>query len=653
MPFEVLTTPGTGSWAVPAGVTSITVECWGGGGAGGFGQAGGGGAWSSATLSVTPAQRIAYSVASPKPYASNGAKTVGSDTWFWSATTVMAKGSDGHLGGQASASVGTSKFSGGTTRHIDPNTLEPIPGPSENIGGSGASASKFGNGGDGFLNPLNGPGTTGGACPGGGGPGQSNVEGGGGAQQYSGTGGAPGGGSQGATSTRGQIRITWSEGASGDTTPPTITSASAVSVPEGANYTHTIIANEPVDHIEVIGGADMAHFMEGAGGDLLFFAQDYEAPADAGANNTYVVVVRVRDTAGNYTDQTITFTVTDVDDLAPVITSPTSASVAENTVDPSGSLTSDKPVVWSKAGGADAALFSLSGSTWTLNDTPDFEAKATYSVIWRATDSGGRTTDQAFTLTITDVNEGGGSTPWTPADLGQKMLWIDCSDASTITFGGFPNVSRYTDKSGAGRDFTVEQPPSHVANAINGLSASYWLNDRMAFTPIASGTTLTAFFAFKGEAPQTLMTLMGNLDNLLLPIGASNSATNTEVFRGITTPAIRRDGAAATWGNRGAAHSALTSTATQVMVWRGFTLQGVLNRFGAGPFSYYFRGHVGEVIFVQGDPSTADLERVEGYLAHKWGTASALPSNHPYKAAPPTTGSPAPTGRAPRTFNWL
>ena len=32
---EIFDTPGTTTWTVPAGVTSITVEAWGGGGAGG------------------------------------------------------------------------------------------------------------------------------------------------------------------------------------------------------------------------------------------------------------------------------------------------------------------------------------------------------------------------------------------------------------------------------------------------------------------------------------------------------------------------------------------------------------------------------------------------------------------------------------------
>lgn len=344
------------------------------------------------------------------------------------------------------------------------------------------------------------------------------------------------------------------------------------------------------------------------------------------------------------------------DTTPPTITSPATVSVAENTANPSGSLTANEAVTWTIAGGADAALFSISGSTWTLNATPDFETKSSYVVVWRAVDAAGNGTNQTFTLTITDVDETPppvGGSPWTPSDLGEKVLWIDCSDTASLTFGGYPNVSRYADKSGAGRDLTVEQPPSYVASALNGLAASYWYQDRMAFTAIPAGTTLSAFFALQGETPQTLMTLMGNTSNFLAPIAASNSATNTEVFRGMTAPAIRKNGSAVTWANRGAAHTALTDPATQVLVWRNFTTQASLDRFGAGPFSYYFRGLIGEVIFVQGDPSQTDLERVEGYLAWKWGTVDALPASHPFKNAAPTVGAATPVRRTPRFFHWL
>lgn len=556
---EVITTTGAGSWTVPAGVTSVTVEAWGGGGAGPFGAAGGGGAYSAGVVTVTPGQVLNYFVAPAQTYPGSGAKTVGHDSWFGSTTTVLAKGADGHLGGQASAGQGSLKFSGGSTRFIDPNTGQPAGLSDSAYGGSGASASKNGDGGDGLYNPATAAGSAG-ASPGAGAAGQSNVEGGGGATGTT-QGGAPGGGSRTATSTRGQIRITWTAGPvdpePGDTTPPTITS-------------------------------------------------------------------------------------------------PATASVAENTTNPTGSLTANETVTWAIAGGADAALFSVSGSTWTLNASPDFETKASYAVTFRATDAAGNASTLAFTLAITDVQEGGGGAPWTPADLNGKLLWLDLDDPATIAFSNYPNISTLFDKSGAGRNATSANPPTHSPNAVNGRPAAYFNQDRMSFAGIPAGTTMSAFFALKGEGPQTLATLMGDDSAALMPIGASNSATNTEVWRGTSAPTIRKNGTVVAWANRGQAHAALTDTQTQVLALSGMTLTANLIWLGAGPFSYFFRGLLGEVIIATGALSADETSRLEGYLAWKWGTVAALPAAHPYKAAAPTTGgTPAPTRRPVRSFYWL
>jgi hypothetical protein len=115
---------GPGVFVVPAGVTEITVECWGAGGAGatrttnGFGGGGGGGAYSRSVLSVTSGQTFSYSVG--KGGESNTTSVNGGNTVFGSAL-VEAKGgagvnnnvATGGLGGQASGGSGDVRFSGG------------------------------------------------------------------------------------------------------------------------------------------------------------------------------------------------------------------------------------------------------------------------------------------------------------------------------------------------------------------------------------------------------------------------------------------------------------------------------------------------------------------------------------------------------------
>jgi hypothetical protein len=62
--------------------------------------------------------------------------------------------------------------------------------------------------------------------------------------------------------------------------------------------------------------------------------------------------------------------------------------------------------------------------------------------------------------------------------------------------------------------------------------------------------------------------------------------------------------------------------------------------FGGEVESSAFRPHwaLGEMIILDGVPSTDDRQRLEGYLAHKWALTGSLPADHPYKSAAPTNG---------------
>lgn len=50
--------------------------------------------------------------------------------------------------------------------------------------------------------------------------------------------------------------------------------------------------------------------------------------------------------------------------------------------------------------------------------------------------------------------------------------------------------------------------------------------------------------------------------------------------------------------------------------------------------------HIREVITLDYAAATADRQRIEGYLCHKWRIADRLPVGHPYKSSPPTIDGP-------------
>ena len=203
---------GLTTWTAPTGVTSISVEAWGGGAGGGGGKGGllggpaggggGGGAYSIATVAVTPG--LVYNIGvGGGGGSSNNNGTAGNTSYFSTPGTtgtqlVVALGGSfgvaggaGGVGGVGASGTGTSKYSGGN---------------GATSGGGGSSGGTAANGG-------NGSGSSGGTVAGGGSGGNSNTAGsspGGGGGGGNGGGLLSAGGSAGANGGVGQVKITYS-----------------------------------------------------------------------------------------------------------------------------------------------------------------------------------------------------------------------------------------------------------------------------------------------------------------------------------------------------------------------------------------------------------------------------------------------------------
>jgi hypothetical protein len=220
-----------------------------------------------------------------------------------------------------------------------------------------------------------------------------------------------------------------------DNTPPEITgpsggagaASSSDSVQENSTAVHTFTANEAVTW-SLNGGVDAAHFSIDANtGELVFLsAPDYEVPTDDGADNTYTVVVRATDAAGNASNQTVTISVTGVSDgpggvagpASPVFTSGTAVNFAENgtgTAYTAVATDADGDSLVYSLSGTDAALFHINALTGavTFKVAPNYEAPAdlgadnVYDITVRASD-GTHTTSQSVTISVTPVSDGPG-----------------------------------------------------------------------------------------------------------------------------------------------------------------------------------------------------------------------------------------------------
>ncbi|MEI6140245.1 MAG: glycine-rich domain-containing protein [Mariniphaga sp.] len=266
---QVFTSSGT--FTVPAGVTLIKVQCWGGGGGGGHGgssgngmNGGGGGAYSAKEFSVTPGALYTVTVGAAGAGGTSNSSpgTIGGNTIFGSNVVVAAGGGVSNsenisaLGGQSSSCIGDLKYSGGNGGK----------GNTSNHGGGGGGGSSGSSAGAG-VNGTTPTGSTGGAggngLNGDGGTGGDNS---GGATASAGTAPGGGGGGQGdsngnsANGAKGQVVVSWTICPSGSPVPSASISANYCLVPGyirlyanggGAGDTYVWNTNETTSTIDV------------------------------------------------------------------------------------------------------------------------------------------------------------------------------------------------------------------------------------------------------------------------------------------------------------------------------------------------------------------------------------------------------------------
>lgn len=302
---------------------------------------------------------------------------------------------------------------------------------------SGANALSFINGGtgagqSGVDTTLSCTGAWGGFGGGGGGA----CNGGGGGGGYSGGAAGGGGGGSEVTGTSASIvALTGSEFARvvitastpivSDAVAPTITgpgsatgATSSISIVESSTAVTTFAANETVTWSK--SGTDGSFFSIGSStGALTITARDFETKADANGDNVYVVVITATDGAANATSQTLSVTITNLNE-APVISTNSSAAThsitqAENlsTVATFAGSDIDTPTTLTfSVSGTDAADFQIGSASGVLSfaQNPDFElpldsdANNTYVVAVVLSD-GALSDTQTLTITITNVNE--------------------------------------------------------------------------------------------------------------------------------------------------------------------------------------------------------------------------------------------------------
>lgn len=130
--------------------------------------------------------------------------------------------------------------------------------------------------------------------------------------------------------------------------------------------------------------------------------------------DTYNIRLRSTDSGGLSVERTLTISISETNS-APTALALSGMAVDENaqagtavgtftTTDPNTTDTHTYTLV-SGLGAADNASFTIVGDQLRTVDVFDFETRSTYSIRVRSTDSGGLSVEEAFTITINNVNE--------------------------------------------------------------------------------------------------------------------------------------------------------------------------------------------------------------------------------------------------------
>ena len=255
---------------------------------------------------------------------------------------------------------------------------------------------------------------------------------------------------------------------------------------------------------------------------------------------------------------------------------------------------------------------------------------------------------------------------WTPADE-TTWGWWDATDASTIdtTLGGGGAITSWTDKSGNGRDLTASggTVPGSVTY-LGDYCAQFLGSDYATAGDQTSPSSYTAYAMIaqtstSGRGGVAVMIPSDGSSTKLWPAIGVNGGELESGFADGTNYYFSANTDAAAWGTaakvclstRGIVSGATVPNINYVdanptgIISSGtpsgndITTNFSLGRYGAYTNGLTFQGYIYEVVIMPKVHTDAERERVEGYLAWKYGVAADLPSGHTYKNGAPTTST--------------
>lgn len=327
------------------------------------------------------------------------------------------------------------------------------------------------------------------------------------------------------------------------------------------------------------------------------------------------------------------------------------------------SNTSQFPVVITKIGyGTDLTPVANADAYVGIVDAATYGHSGTQNHVGKAAEGSSDTTGngvndmfdigEAFADEMQLAISGSTNAAWDPSSITTR-LWLDMDDQTTFTSSS-GNVTQIADKSG--NNYTFNAASGSTLTAVNTAQNNKNIlrfdgnSDATSFSSIAFSSTAVHkwFFVVKvtssdnhdglvtfSKSNPTLQILLFNLSgnnvfsgDWYMNPGTNMTGNSTNLLNQWVMLSIELD------VPNTRATASLNGTAYNTNV-----NQSGLSTMGAGlvklnDYQNNADSDWGEVIFTE-DVSQTNSDKIEGYLAHKWGLTADLPSSHPYKTTAP------------------
>ena len=291
---------------------------------------------------------------------------------------------------------------------------------------------------------------------------------------------------------------------------------------------------------------------------------------------------------------------------------------------------------WEKDG---SDLTGETNATLSITDTNATLHDGNYSVV--VSNDFGSVESGIVEINIWTVNE----------NVQNLALWLDASNAGSFVLSN-TIIQNWKDLSGNGNDMNITDGNASLTGHLNGKTVAFYDgNDVTATTKKfsseldQSGYSVVALSRYAGNQKFRVISSGYGLGSRNWLLGHHGGLLGCLFVEGWVDSGTTGD---LNWHIFSATHESAISFNNGVAPLASFWLDGAIRTLNSGgssdvapaPSDIVFGGalnteksicEVAEFVMIAIKISDAKRQKIEGYLAHKWGLTSNLPSNHPYK----------------------